>query len=110
MPDEKDRFGDKLRDAEKAREDLYFAERDRALIQSLKSQAAGEQEETLKDLARMRCPKCGARLTTTKHHDVTIEECPDCRGIWLDHGELEELARRESSGWLARYLGFSGRR
>ena len=31
--DEKDRLGDKLRDVERAREDLYFAERDRQLLQ-----------------------------------------------------------------------------
>ncbi|HEY8516975.1 MAG TPA: hypothetical protein VIS07_15810 [Candidatus Binatia bacterium] len=37
---EKDRLGDKLRDLEHAREDLYFAERDRQLIEQLRAQAA----------------------------------------------------------------------
>jgi hypothetical protein len=32
----KDRLGDKLRDAEKAREDQYFAKRDKELLQKLK--------------------------------------------------------------------------
>jgi ribosomal protein L37AE/L43A len=108
MPDEKDRLGDKLREVEKGREDSYFAERDRALLQKLKTEASGKQEATLKELARMRCPKCGEHLTTTKHLDVSIDECPACRGVWLDKGELEEITRRESAGWLAAYLGRSG--
>jgi len=35
---EKDRLGDKLRDVEKGREDKFFADRDRALIEKLKAQ------------------------------------------------------------------------
>lgn len=43
MPDdEKDRFGDKLRDAEKAKEDQFFAERERQLLDKLRARA-GEQ-------------------------------------------------------------------
>lgn len=105
MSDEKDRFGDKLREAEKAREDQYFAERDRALLQKLKAEQSGGEEQHLKELARMRCPKCGERLTTVKHLDVTVDECPVCHGMWLDKGELEQIGHRESTGWLARYLG-----
>ena len=36
--EQKDRFGDKLRDLEQAREDKFFAERDRELIAKLKAQ------------------------------------------------------------------------
>ena len=55
--DEKDRLGDKLRDVERAREDLYFAERDRKLLEQLRQAKAGETEATLKELTRSRCPK-----------------------------------------------------
>jgi hypothetical protein len=41
---EKDRFGDKLRDAEKGREEDYFARRDRELLEKLKRKQQGEQE------------------------------------------------------------------
>ena len=61
---EKDRFGDKLRDVEKAREDKFFAERDRELLQKLKAQTGTQEEQAVRELARMRCPKCGERLTT----------------------------------------------
>jgi len=102
---EKDRFGDKLRDVEKAREDKFFAERDRELIQKLKAQAGSQEEQTVRELARMRCPKCGDRLAARIQLDVAIEECPSGHGVWLDTGELEKLKARESSGWLARFLG-----
>jgi hypothetical protein len=108
MAEEKDRYGDKLHDAEKAREDEYFAERDRELLQKLKAETATDNEQTIRELARMRCPKDGTHLTQTKHLDVTVEECPQCKGIWLDKGVLEELSHRESAGWLARYLGRNG--
>jgi len=100
MSDEKDRFGDKLRDAEKGREDKYFADLDRALTEKMRAQTAGEQVA-----AHMRCPKCGERLTVRNYSGITVDECPACRGIFLDHGELQELAKRESGGWLSRILG-----
>ena len=102
---EKDRLGDKLRDAEKAREDTFFAERDRELLQKLKAQTGAQDAKALRELTRMRCPKCGERLTTRTQLDVEIDECPTGHGIWLDTGELEKLTTRETSGWLARFLG-----
>ncbi len=104
---EKDRLGDKLRDVEKAREDTFFAERDRELLAKLKSSTATQEEDSVRALARTRCPRCGERLTTTTRLDVEIDECPGGHGIWLDDGELEKLTARESSGWLARVLGRS---
>ena len=40
MGNGRDRFGDKLRDKEKADEDRYFAERDRELLRKMKEKAA----------------------------------------------------------------------
>ena len=105
MAEDKDRYGEKLHELEKAREDQYFAERDRELLKKLKSDTATDTEKTVRELAHMRCPKDGAHLAQKKHFDVTLDECPQCEGIWLDKGELEELERRESAGWLSRYLG-----
>ena len=52
----------------------------------------------------MRCPKCGAALKEERVDGITVDECPDCHGMWLDEGELQKLARPEPSGWLARWL------
>ncbi len=50
---EKDRLGDKLRDLEHAREDLYFAERDRELIEKLRAEAAAAWRAEVYDLAAL---------------------------------------------------------
>lgn len=102
--DEKDRLGAKLREKEKAEEDRYFAQRDKELLEKLKEQQSEPQESVLQQQALMRCPKCGTKLTTVTHHDVTVEECSACQGMWLDRGELEILAQRENEGWLSRFV------
>ena len=102
--DEKNRLGEKLREKEKAEEDRYFAERDRELLAKLKRQQSGTEEATLRQQALMRCPKCGEKLVSLQHHEVTVEECPSCQGMWLDRGELEILAQRENESWLARFI------
>lgn len=104
MPDEKDRLGDKLRDAERGREDQYFAQRDRELLEKLKHSKTAETESALREVARLRCPKCGERLRERLQHGITLDECPACGGLWLDKGEFETLARRENEGWLGGLL------
>jgi uncharacterized protein len=43
----------------------------------------------------MQCPKCGANMREREKGDVIIDICPNCRGVWLDAGELEKLSERE---------------
>jgi hypothetical protein len=110
MATEKDRLGEKLRDAERAREEQYFAERDRKLIDRLRDSKEGGTEGStteaaaVKGTASMRCPKCGTALVSHTLHDVSVDECPSCHGMWLDAGELEALASWENAGWIARWL------
>lgn len=97
---DKDRLSDKLRDKEKAEEDRYFAERDREAIEKMRQAQGG----TSQSQGLMQCPKCGTKLATIQHHDVTVEECPSCKGLWLDRGELEILSQRENEGWVGRFI------
>ena len=46
----------------------------------------------------MKCPVDGAILQMTARQDVEIDYCPQCRGIWLDRGELDKLIERDRSG------------
>lgn len=41
--------------------------------------------------ARLRCPKCAGDLMTFERQGIHVEQCTDCRGIWLDRGELDRL-------------------
>lgn len=34
-------------------------------------------------------------MQVVQRHDVEFDICPQCRGIWLDRGELEKLMERE---------------
>ena len=60
--DVKTRLSEVFEEKERAEEDIYFAQRDRELIAKLHQQQEAEQEQTLCDLARSRCPQCGKRL------------------------------------------------
>ena len=43
----------------------------------------------------MHCPKCHGPMQTFNRNGVQIEQCGNCRGIFLDYGELEALTRIE---------------
>ncbi|HEX2045520.1 MAG TPA: zf-TFIIB domain-containing protein [Gaiellaceae bacterium] len=45
----------------------------------------------------MRCPACGSRLVEVDRSEILIDACPECRGIWLDRGELDKILVRERS-------------
>jgi len=102
MSDEKDRLGNKLQDLERGREDQYFAQRDRELLEKFRQSKGQEQEAALREASFGRCPKCGQRLQARTEHGVAVDECPECGGIWLDKGEHEALAKREQDGWFGR--------
>jgi Zn-finger nucleic acid-binding protein len=44
----------------------------------------------------MNCPKCPGSMRTYERNGVHVEQCDTCRGIFLDHGELEALGRAEA--------------
>jgi len=43
------------------------------------------------------CPKCQNLMQTVDRRGVHIEQCEGCRGIFLDRGELEQIAGAEQS-------------
>lgn len=48
----------------------------------------------------MNCPVDGTTLLVTGRSGVEIDYCPQCRGVWLDRGELDKIIDR-SSGYRA---------
>ena len=40
------------------------------------------------------CPRCGAGLTMSERQGIEIDYCPQCRGVWLDRGELDKIIER----------------
>ena len=40
----------------------------------------------------MKCPVCTeVNLTMTERQGIEIDYCPECRGVWLDRGELDKF-------------------
>ena len=43
----------------------------------------------------MKCPNCpDTALVMADRQGVEIDYCPQCRGVWLDRGELDKLIER----------------
>ncbi|HEY8489578.1 MAG TPA: zf-TFIIB domain-containing protein [Dehalococcoidia bacterium] len=39
----------------------------------------------------VRCPLCDVTMREVDRRGVHIDVCPECRGVWLDRGELDKL-------------------
>jgi len=46
----------------------------------------------------MQCPTCtDTALVMSDRQGVEIDYCPQCRGVWLDRGELDKLIERSAA-------------
>ncbi|HLW70960.1 MAG TPA: zf-TFIIB domain-containing protein [Candidatus Binataceae bacterium] len=75
-----DKFGDKLHDVEKAREDQWAREEDKRLLERMRQKAATPT-----------CPQCHTLLVSRQEGAFTIMACQDGHGAWLDHDALQGL-------------------
>ena len=42
----------------------------------------------------MQCPTDGTTLVMSERSGIEIDYCPQCRGVWLDRGELDKIIDR----------------
>jgi Zn-finger nucleic acid-binding protein len=45
----------------------------------------------------MPCPVCKIPLVMSDRQGVEIDYCPQCRGVWLDRGELDKIIERSGA-------------
>jgi len=46
----------------------------------------------------MKCPVCATTdLLMTDRQGIEIDYCPQCRGVWLDRGELDKIIERSAT-------------
>lgn len=48
-------------------------------------------------VATLTCPKCQGSMRRYERSGITVDQCSDCRGIFLDSGELERLMEAEDA-------------
>jgi len=87
-------------------EDEYFArqefERRKKLLEEQHAKLKEAEKKELKDLHWMRCPKCGMEMLEIDFEGVRVDKCSTCLGIYLDDGEVQQLLRGSSPGFLKR--------
>jgi len=83
------------------REEEYFArqeyERRKSALADQESRKAEEERRRFLEIARNRCPKCGGILVAVTYRHVELDKCTHCHGVWLDCGELDQVAADEGS-------------
>ncbi|MEV7395765.1 zf-TFIIB domain-containing protein [Aeromicrobium sp. NPDC092404] len=45
----------------------------------------------------MKCPTDNATLVMSERAGIEIDYCPECRGVWLDRGELDKILERATA-------------
>lgn len=45
----------------------------------------------------MKCPVCNTDLAMAERLTVSIDYCPQCRGIWLEKGKLDQIIERAAA-------------
>ncbi|HEY1372734.1 MAG TPA: zf-TFIIB domain-containing protein [Candidatus Binatia bacterium] len=98
-------MANKWDERKKALEDEYFVKQEKELIEKLKANQDKESKQSVKDICSMRCPKCGEPLKERSYQKIAIDQCTGCGGIWLDPGELDQIAKKDEGSWLGKFWG-----
>lgn len=52
----------------------------------------------------MKCPVCKDKdLVMSERNGIEIDYCPQCRGVWLDRGELDKIIERNMASQQETY-------
>lgn len=83
------------------KEEEYFtkleAQKKKKLVEQREKELQKKELEDRRKLHWMHCPKCGSMLETITHKSLEVDHCFNCNGTWLDEGELDQIAKNESS-------------
>lgn len=90
MNESKDRYGEFISLVERARQEVFFAAKDRELLDKLKHRLENAPQGQLEFHAR-NCPECGIALGNSSLMSFAVSRCSSCGGIWIDHAVLQQL-------------------
>jgi uncharacterized protein len=43
------------------------------------------------------CPNCSTHIEIMQRYNIDIDFCPSCKGVWLDRGEIDKMARIQNA-------------
>ena len=89
-----------LDDRGRALENEYFRQKEKELIEKMKAKIGGDDAKN----AELQCPRCDGTLYETTYENITVDVCNKCTGVWLDAGELAQVAVKDEggNGWFGR--------
>lgn len=91
-----------LEDRGTALENEYFHRKEQELIAKMKAKLGEDNAKSLE----IKCPKCDGTLIETDFEKIKIDVCNKCSGVWLDAGELTQIADKdEETGWFGKLFG-----
>jgi uncharacterized protein len=91
-------------------EEEYFAKLNADLIKERRASLDASRAQTDRKAHYMKCPKCGGDLKEIEHHNVKVDQCQDCKGVWLDAGEVELFEHASNSGVKGFFSSMFGRK
>jgi Zn-finger nucleic acid-binding protein len=67
----------------------------RSMLQNKAPERAIERTPGLAKWGKQVCPRCKGTMRIKFIKDIEVDECSDCKGIWLDNGELGRLGDKD---------------
>ncbi|HVF86913.1 MAG TPA: zf-TFIIB domain-containing protein [Pyrinomonadaceae bacterium] len=95
-------MSDGLDERRRGLEEEYFRRKEQEALEKLRAEKSAHEEAPDASLTVLTCPRCHVPLVEVTYTDVKIDRCTNCKGWWLDAGELEQLTTREDPGWFSR--------
>lgn len=87
-------------------EDEYFHLQDQELIAAQRAKLDAERKAAERGKHYMKCPKCGADLREQELKHLKVDVCPECKGVWLDAGELDLIGKVKDSAFGSFFRDF----
>ena len=92
----RDHFTELFELKERAEEDIFFARRDRELIERLRQMNAEQR--------RLHCPECGRPLQQQSINGMNLKACSACHGAWIAEDRLATSAKEKHDNWARNFL------
>jgi len=89
-----------------AGEDEYFAREEARKQELARIEREQKAKEAAREARRGTCPGgCETKLVEEAFQHIQIDRCPTCKGVWLDPGELEQIAS-DKAGLVKSFVDF----